>query len=245
MDDVLSLVSEHRIDVLTFSETWPDTTIMDSEVSLPGYIPLRRDRNWHGGGVAIYDSSLVKFKPRPDLQSDKVETLWIELYPASNREILVCCAYQPPSQSQSIFFDEMLSEFDWAVSMKKRVVLMGDLNCNLLDPSQSNTKHLTSFCRQLKLTELVGAPTRLTGSTASQLDVILTNSPDYFHETSANPFSASDHHLIFTHLGLKTPQPPKYIDVRNYRKLDIELLQTLMGTDDLQQTTDSTNVLRT
>ena len=122
---------------------------------------------------------------------------------------------------------------------------MGDLNCNLLTSSLSNTKLLSSFCYQLKMTELVCSPTRITDSSVSQLDVILTNTPDHFHQTFAIPFSISDHHLILTHLsprGLKKPQPPKYIKTCNYRKLDLDKLHKLMNSDALEHITHMRNL---
>ena len=162
--------------MITLSETWLDDSICDTEVSLPGYSLLRRDRNRHGGGVAIFISASIKFLHRPDLQSAAIENMWIELFPNGKRSILICCAYHPPSQSD--FFNELLTGCDLALSTSKRIVILCDLNCNLLIPSLPNVKSLTSFCRQLKLTELVCAPTRITESSVSQLDVILTNTPD-------------------------------------------------------------------
>ena len=153
--------------------------------------------------------------------------MWIKLFSNSKRSILVCCTYHPPSQSD--FFNELLTGCDLALSTSKRIVILGDLNCNLLIPSLPNVKSLTSFCHQLKLTELVCAPTRITESSVSQLDVILTNTPDHFRQIFAIPLSISDHHLVLTNLsprGLKTPQPPKYIKTRNYRKLDLEQLHS-------------------
>ena len=104
--------------------------------------------------------------------------------------------------SQSNFFDNLLTVCDLALAANKRTAIMGDLNCNLLTPSLLNIKLLSSFCRQLKLTELVCTPTRLTDSSVGQLDVILTNTPDHFHQTFAILFSISDH-LVLTHLTPK------------------------------------------
>ena len=36
------------------SETWLDGSISDKEVELRDYTVFRKDRNRHGGGVAIY-----------------------------------------------------------------------------------------------------------------------------------------------------------------------------------------------
>ena len=39
---------------MTLSETHLCTNIDDSEIMIPGYTLMRRDRNRYGGGVAVY-----------------------------------------------------------------------------------------------------------------------------------------------------------------------------------------------
>ena len=123
---------------------------------------------------------------------------------------------------------------------------MGDLNCNLLTPFLLNTKLLSSFCLQLKLTELVCTPTQITNSLVSQLDVILTNTTDHFHQTFAIHFSISDHHLVLTHLspkGLKKSQPLKYVKTHNYHKLELELLHKLVNSNALEHIRHMRNLI--
>ena len=43
MDDVRSLISK-RFDIFTFSETWLNPSIKDSELNIPGYTLVRQDR---------------------------------------------------------------------------------------------------------------------------------------------------------------------------------------------------------
>ena len=52
------------IDVLTLSETWLDSNIQDSEICLPGFTLVRRDREGSksGGGVAIYVRDGLPFR---------------------------------------------------------------------------------------------------------------------------------------------------------------------------------------
>lgn len=52
-DDVAALLSTHRPEVLTVSETWLDPSVGNSEIHIPGYSLFRSDRNRCGGGVAI------------------------------------------------------------------------------------------------------------------------------------------------------------------------------------------------
>ena len=40
--------------IICLTETWLDDCIKACEVDFPNYCLFRRDRDWHGGGVAIY-----------------------------------------------------------------------------------------------------------------------------------------------------------------------------------------------
>ena len=44
----------HNPHVVCITETWLDSTIMDSELYIPDFDIVRLDRNRHGGGVIIY-----------------------------------------------------------------------------------------------------------------------------------------------------------------------------------------------
>ena len=48
------------IDVICLNETFCDSSISDSEINLPDYSFVRRDRNRHGGGIAIFFNTLFQ-----------------------------------------------------------------------------------------------------------------------------------------------------------------------------------------
>ena len=51
----LIAVELSKFDIITVSDTWLDQSISDIDLALPSYqLPIRLDRNRHGGGVAIY-----------------------------------------------------------------------------------------------------------------------------------------------------------------------------------------------
>ena len=41
-------------DIIALTETWLDHSISNSELLIPGYVIVRKDRNYHGGGVLAY-----------------------------------------------------------------------------------------------------------------------------------------------------------------------------------------------
>ena len=66
-DELLIYTHDKPFDILTLNETRPDNSISDSEVKIPGYDIVRRDRNRNGGGVAMFIRSNISFINRNDL----------------------------------------------------------------------------------------------------------------------------------------------------------------------------------
>ena len=74
------LSSEYAFDVIAMSETWLDSSILITDISLPCYSePHRLDRNRSGGGVLTFVKSNIYCIRRLDLESPNVEVLWLEM----------------------------------------------------------------------------------------------------------------------------------------------------------------------
>ena len=182
IDDICNLLLECRVDIMAITETWLDETVSDSEVCPPSYRIVQRDRNRHGGGVAFIVSDRVTFQHvSVPVNDDIIESLWIKVFPLSvRRSMLFGCVYRSPSSFQ--FFDNLLNQCEFIqYSQKcKRMSIIGDLNCDLLRPSLSQTKLFQHFCDSMQFVQLVNEPTRVIGGTASLLDVLLTNHVECF-----------------------------------------------------------------
>ncbi len=109
--------------------------------------------------------------------------------------MLLCCSYRPPSAS-SVFLAHLTNEFDTASSIGNEITLIGDLNCDLGRAGLTQSKMFLNFLKQFNLTEIVNAPTRVTMSTASFIDVIAATRAHCFEAAVVHPFGASDHHLV-------------------------------------------------
>ena len=115
------------------------------------HLVIRCNRNRHGGGVAFFLSNHVGYKLcQPN--SAGMDAPGIELSPGSHNRpmyVHVCCAYRPPS-ADSVFFDMLSAQCEATVS-SKRFTILGDLNCDLLNPNLSRVKLLVDFCRDINL----------------------------------------------------------------------------------------------
>ena len=100
--------------------------------------------------------------------------------------------------------------------------------------SSQQTKFLLSFIKQFHLRELVQAQTRVTATSTSQLDLILTTIPCHFQSTTAIPFGASDHHMVLTHFcarGISQSSDHKIAYSRRYSKLNKNMLDDILSGD--------------
>ena len=91
----------------------------------------------------------------------------------------MCCLQTPGPDSQATCIREELKPrcIEALLIKGKQVVVVGDLNCNLLNPSCSEAKVLIDICSELKMTQLVKDPTRITPHSRSLLDVIMISCP--------------------------------------------------------------------
>ena len=75
IDELKLILKNSPFDVIALSETLCDDTINDSEACIDDFILLRKDRNRHGGGVAVLISKRFDYKRRDDLYHQDLECL--------------------------------------------------------------------------------------------------------------------------------------------------------------------------
>ena len=79
----------------------------------------------------------------------------------------------------------------------KEIIVVGDLNCNMLDSLNSASKKLNDFLNVYQLSQLIVKPTRVTQTTSSLLDVCISSLPEKIIYSDVFPIGISDHNLIF------------------------------------------------
>ena len=181
-----------NFDVITISETWLDPSISDLDTTIPTYqTPIRLDRNRHGGGVAVYFKNTIPFVERKDLIVPNLEAIWAEVM-LSNKKVLIGTFYLHPR-----FSDWHLVEYiiEQATQICPNLILLGDFNQNLLDPTKS--KNITSIINSFGLNQIIDSPTRITQYSTSLIDLILvSDSLKCTDKGTIEPF-CSDHHAIY------------------------------------------------
>ena len=127
---------------MALSETWLDDSISDTELALENYNLFRKERNRHGGGVAVYVRSPLTVSSLDSVKSTEssFESLWISIsgcqLPSS---VAFCVCYRPPSSSSN-FVDSFSSDIKSVLAVSRLIVVCGDFNVNLLNNSSLTTK---------------------------------------------------------------------------------------------------------
>ena len=84
-----------HISSLSETHTQPSENI--DVFDIPGYTYIDRPRkSGSGGGVGVYINEKLDFIRRNDLESDQIESIWIEIRIKNSKNMLLCILYKPP-----------------------------------------------------------------------------------------------------------------------------------------------------
>jgi exonuclease III len=161
--DEFRLLCNNVFDVICVNETNCDTSVFDSELFLPDFNILRRDRNRNGGGVALYIRDVFNFKRRDDLCDDNVECIWAEITPPHRSPFLVCAVYNPNGNNPDFApkLSVMLSKA--SIDNNNEIIVLGDTNCDFTPNVSSKEINDLKFVTELhQLQQLINLPTRVT-----------------------------------------------------------------------------------
>lgn len=216
------------IHLLTLSETWLSSDILDSEIDIVGYTLHRRDRKTRGGGVAVYARDDVCIMRRADFESPDVESVWLQVNLPKSHAFLVGTFYRPPNSSRSydpdfaIKLDNMIDSA-LAQTQSNEIILLGDFNCDFL-PKRSLcnvTKQLKSLFKSYNFSQVIESPTRTVPGSSTLLDIIVTNCPSVISSCGVLLSGLSDHDIIYCVRKLHCKKLPSEIKTfRNYAKYE-------------------------
>jgi exonuclease III len=191
-------MSNKLIDLIAFNETRLDANITDNMINLDSYY-VRKDRSRNGGGVCIYLRSFINYKIRDDLVPSELEAVCIEIINPHSNPFLVITVYRPPSAS-SEFFDHFKKLINKAIDNEnKEMYVLGDLNCNMLKTDKDSNapiKKIKSLYELYQLSQLIDEATRITMTTTSLIDHIVTNTPEKISDSGVIHTGISDHSLV-------------------------------------------------
>lgn len=201
-----------RFDILAITETKLDATFPSSQFLVEGYRLCRRDRNAHGGGLMIYVTSNICFtevKQFKGLSSSvrsnfRTESLVLKVKLA----ITVVAIYRPPSVPKLQWKYELSALFEAATALTSDVILAGDFNADLIKPDMPphDGRDLLHLLDIFNLHNVIKSATRKAKTSATFLNLILTNNMIRILTSGVVDTQISDHSLVYTVLRASAPQ---------------------------------------
>ena len=96
------------------------------------------------------------------------------------------------------FFSDLIENIESASHLDMGIIILGDLNIDC-SPNVFNSKNkIYQICELFDFMQLVKCPTRVTPTSKTLIDVILSNMGDKHKETIVVEISMSDHFMICT-----------------------------------------------
>ena len=153
------------------------------------------------------------------------QQLWLKVQLKTCKSFLLGTVYRPPNTP--ISFLENLTETFMDLSLLSPgldMILLGDLNCNLLGNSPDG-QALIDLCSTLNLFQVVEKHTRVTETSQTLIDVILTTNKLFIDTCDVMSSTISDHSLVYLTLKLKAQRTrTSYITTRSYKNFDPDKL---------------------
>ena len=214
------------IEILCIDETKLDSSFPDQQFKIEGYQfpPYRRDRNAHGGGKLVFIRQSLIVKRLQDLELEEHESICIELT-ISNTKWCLLFVYRPPNERNKVcFFNELTTILNKIAKKYENFLLTGDMNIDYKVQCLDFKNILSDFCDAFCLTNLVNSKTCFKSREGTSLDVMLTNNPNKFQNTTAITTGLSDFHSLIVTSLCSTYQrlSPKTIYYRNYKSFKTE-----------------------
>ena len=220
--DLRNVAEKCLPDVLLIEETKLSAEFKTEIFLLNNYQPpMRRDRNEHGGGLMQYARKGVVCNRLTLYETNSLELLCSELI-VCKKKWIIFSVYRPPDSNLDSFFATLSVSLNQALDRYDNVILMGDINIDTQDSQHPGYNKLSSFCDVFGLSNLVTTKTCFTKSHSSSIDVILTNKPRSFLNTSVFETGLSDcHGLVITLMKAVVARlKPKIIRYRSYKRFD-------------------------
>lgn len=217
-DELMVTMNIYTPEILALNETWLKSVDDNSAPVIAGYKFVHKPRrNRRGGGVGFYIKDGINYRIRNHPPST-LEQMWLEVQ-LPGATMAIGTAYRPREVSVSDALDS-ISESMHTLAHCTYTCILGDLNIDLSTKDLPKVKELEHFCHQHGLEQLVNEPTRVTDSSETILDVIMTDSLSRVQDVQVlHNRCLSDHAMVIVDFNIKKTKgfTASYIKTENKR----------------------------
>ena len=226
--DLLLNSSHNNMQVLGLSESKLNSYHMNALFEIKNYQMSRKDRTVsvqrpeQGGGLLVYAKDGINCKRRYDLECERIECVWLEIFPSNSKSFLVGNIYKHPNETIS-WNEEFENLLDKVLECEKEICLLGDFNRDLM---QNNIKKSwLEYMETFGLYQFVNVLTRITDQSATLIDHVYSNTHSNFLMTTVPCIGLSDHFPIFisrkTNGSCSLKNTHYTISYRSFKKNDL------------------------
>ena len=209
-------VTYYNYDIFGISETWLDTSIDNSSLMIPGYLPpIRRDKTRHQGGSMIYISETIPARRREDIEPQNAEIICTEVQ-IKQQKVLICSCYRAPHFDIVDFCAEIKNIMDVGSCDFNSVVFIGDFNARNSvywkeDRTTLEGRTINATFQSENYVQLIDEPTRIVPNVSSCIDLIFTNDQHIIHDFGVRDQIANcDHCPIYVTLNRQLKKNKSY-----------------------------------
>lgn len=185
-------INSENFEVFAVSETWLNIDIGNDLITIPSYNFIRLDRNSRGGGLGIFIKNTYQYKIIFREINNTLEQLWIKTI-ILGKHYAIGALYRPPKSNILETFNSLENAMSVILPDCDIVLMAGDININLLNDNQS-VAHFHNFVESYGLFQIITEPTRITATTQTLIDVIITSDNECVDSgTVASLHEVSDH----------------------------------------------------
>ena len=170
-------------------------------IGIPNYTFIHVPSPTRAGGVMAYVSKELNFtvNDRLSLNIDGCEDLWRDVdIPGLKNNYTFAVIYRHPWNNHSTFLEALDSNVQALNSKGNKAMLLGDININL--DSDINVPHLADYSHIIQSSaflSLIDKPTRITPSSQTVIDYILTNDSVSTLTPGVIRYKLADHYPTF------------------------------------------------
>ena len=200
-----------------------------------------------GGDLVLYIHKTITFNALEKLSNNNehIESLSVGIIRKNQKNIILSCIYRPPRGDPHIFTSKVKELIGRNKQKQKPLILIGDLNLNSLDYAKNN--HVQNFFNlafENGVFPVINCPTRITKTSETAIDHILTNTIlDFEVHSGIIKNDISDHFGIFCVLktDLERKSNNEYFLRRDISESNVKKFKALMNTVDWNLITQTLN----
>ena len=230
-----------KFSFIALTETWLSEGT-EELYGIQNYNVVNRFRKGRkGGGVTLYINENIPCVIRNDLEffDSEMESLFIEVDNnvfQTSSSIIIGIVYRMPDSSIDIFNDRMTDIMNKVNKENKLFYMLGDLNIDLLKYEEHRlTSSFVDILYSNNVFPLITKPTRVTQTTATLIDHVLTNNFDIWgkHRQGILCTDMTDHYAVFHVAGNTMSKSKDYLSPTVKRDMSHRNVQKFI--DKIQQ----------